>query len=110
MDLPDLWLFDPSVLGGFLLPLLLLWVVLALAMGKWAADRGRGPIRWILLGIVLTPAVALPLLWSLGHLDAPTPHAAPLGSTVRQCPSCREIVSATPSHCPNCGAELPSNE
>ncbi|MFB6271586.1 MAG: hypothetical protein ABEL51_01700 [Salinibacter sp.] len=111
IDLPDFWFFDTTPLGGLLLPLLLLlWIVLALTAGKVAADRGRGFARWVLIAVLITPVLALPLLWSLGRLESPGSHTMPLGSEVRLCPTCREVVSATPSYCSNCGAELPSDE
>jgi hypothetical protein len=105
----DLWLVETDALGGWLLPILLLWVILAIATGKVAGDRGRGRALWGVVALLISPVLAYPLLRSVQRMGASQEHNMPLGSEIGHCPTCGETVSASLSHCTNCGEELPTN-
>jgi hypothetical protein len=105
----DLWLTETNTLGGWLLPVLLLWVILAIATGKVAGDRGRGPLRWVVLALLMSPVFAYPLLWGVQRMGASQEHNRPLGSEIGRCPTCGETVSASLSNCTHCGETLPTN-
>ncbi len=105
----DLWLVETDALGGWLLPILLLWVILAFATGKAAGDRGRGSAWWSFVALVISPVLAYPLLRSVQQMGAAQEHNMPLGSKIGHCPTCGETVSASLSNCTNCGEKLPTN-
>jgi hypothetical protein len=103
----DLWLLNPDALGGLLLPLVILWVLLAIAAGKVASDKRRGAVRWFVAALVFTPVLAFPVLLSLHSVAERDTHTIPLTDEMTRCPTCHETVSAAPSHCVNCGEQLP---
>ncbi|PSQ60332.1 MAG: hypothetical protein BRD27_04625 [Bacteroidetes bacterium QH_10_64_19] len=105
----DLWLMETDAVGGWLLPILLLWVILAIATGKVARDRGRGLIRWVFVALLISPVLAYPLLRGVQRMGASQEHNMPLGSEIGHCPTCGETVSASLSNCTSCGEKLPTD-
>ncbi|MCG5279489.1 hypothetical protein [Providencia rettgeri] len=48
------------------MPLLLLWVGLALLLGIIASSNGRSFLGWFILGIAIDPLLAALLYWLIG--------------------------------------------
>lgn len=82
----------------------LLWLVFAVAVGMFAAKRGRSAIGWGFAAIIFSPLVAAIFLFIARDL-APQP-GAPTPETHVKCPDCRELVLRDARKCKHCGCAL----
>lgn len=103
----DYWFLESEPLGGLILPILILWSLLSLVVAKVARDMGRGAVMWFFVALTLSPLIGYLLAEALGRVESRRDHSIPLGSELSQCPACKEVVSASLSHCTNCGERLP---
>ena len=84
---------------------LLGWLTCAVAAAVVASDKGRSPIIWFMLGVLLGPIGLL-----LSFLPRPRPEivegrARSIGLLV-PCPACGKDVWAKAPACPHCGEAL----
>ena len=82
----------------------LLWIALSIAVGIFAAQRGRGSGNWFLISALLSPVVGFIFLIALPNLQ-PTPEQIANNNRIK-CPSCAELVMPEASVCKHCGATL----
>jgi phosphotransferase system glucose/maltose/N-acetylglucosamine-specific IIC component len=85
-----------------------LWLVLAVAIGIGASNRGRSGFAWFLLSALLSPLAGLVLLIASKDLSATKTIAAsmPAPATHVKCPACAEFVLPDAKVCKHCGREL----
>jgi ribosomal protein L32 len=85
-----------------------LWFTLALAVGLWAGNRGRGSGTWFLIALVISPLLAAIFLGVSTNLAAAqlVAGAVPSDSTHARCPACKEYVLPEANVCKHCGAAL----
>ena len=74
------------------------WFLLAVAVGAWAEKRGRGPVAWFFLALVLSPVLAAVFL----AVMEPKTRA-----DEKVCPACAETVKAEATVCKHCGHVFP---
>ncbi len=84
---------------------LFLWLLLAIAIGIWAKNRGRDGAAWFLLSILVSPLIAGIFLAVSKNLA--TEHATFTGAS---CPECAEPVQAAAKVCKHCGHRLADGE
>jgi hypothetical protein len=72
-----------------------LWVLLSVLVGVWAGRRGRSGGRWVLLSLLISPAVTAVCILCFGNLAA------------RTCPACAEDVRKEATVCKHCHRPLP---
>ncbi|HVI49949.1 MAG TPA: zinc ribbon domain-containing protein [Candidatus Sulfotelmatobacter sp.] len=84
---------------GFLF-LVILWFGVSVIIAIAASARGRNPLIWFLLPLIITPLLAALLLLVVGG-----------GSNSTQpCPRCRETIKIGAKVCRFCGHELPDHQ
>ena len=72
--------------------LLVGWVILAVLIGWWASQWGRGAGRWFLLAVIFSPLVAGIALLVVG-----------VSNPKRPCPVCGTAVPIGVTVCASCG-------
>ena len=82
--------------------LLLVWLVLALAVGAFADKKGRTFIGWFLIAALLSPLLAFILVALLGQ-DLQ-------GNAFQSCPFCAERIKIEAKVCRYCGRDLPHGD
>lgn len=95
--------------GIFLAAWLVLAWLLCVVLVAWAAQgRGRSPLGWLGLAILLTPPIAaLMLLLFVERPDLRLRRDAEKGRAgLRLCPSCSEVVRTEARRCRFCLGEL----
>jgi hypothetical protein len=96
---------------------LLFWLALSVAVGIFAANRGRSGFGWFLLSLLLSPilgfifvAVCQPKRQSEGRiiLEAPTRTMAALNhdDDTRSCPHCAETIKQAARVCKHCSLSV----
>jgi len=80
------------------------WIVFAIIVGVGAAARGRSGLGWAVLGLVISPVLALVLLLLLPNRK--TAPGTPTPETHVRCPDCRELVLKDARRCRFCGISL----
>lgn len=86
---------------------LVVWLVLALAVGVWAARWGRSGTGWTLLSVVLSPLLAGIALLVVGRRLADAALAEPVSAqTHHGCPECRELIRRDARKCKHCGSAV----
>jgi len=82
----------------------LLWFIFAIVVAVGAAARGRSGLGWFVLAMIISPLLAVILLFLLpanpGVSTGPTP------DTHVKCPDCAELVLAEAKVCKHCGCRL----
>ena len=88
--------------------LVLAWLLCVILVAWAASGRGRSPLGWLALAIVLTPPLAaLMLLLFAERPDLRMRHDAKEGrGGLRLCPSCSEVVRTEARRCRFCLADL----
>jgi phosphotransferase system glucose/maltose/N-acetylglucosamine-specific IIC component len=82
----------------------LFWIGFAIIVGVGAAARGRSALGWAILGLVISPLLALVLLLLLPNRK--TAPGTPTPETHVRCPDCRELVLKDARRCKHCGITL----
>lgn len=83
------------------------WLLLAVAVGILASNRGRSPAAWFLISAALSPLLGFVFLLvtknlsKAGLFDATHP-----GATHTRCPLCAEWVLPDAIVCKHCGGTL----
>ena len=78
-----------------------IWVIAALGVGLVASTRGRGSGTWFVIGLLLSPLLAVVLLFAM-----PNNAAAISTKTHHACPACAEQVLRAAVKCKHCGGAL----
>src|SRR5262245_19264572 len=74
-----------------------LWLLLSLAVGLFAARRGRSSVGWCLVSLAISPLLGLVFLLAVG----------PAADAARApCPFCAEAVKVDAVLCPHCRSDL----
>lgn len=79
------------------------WILLALAVGVWAHNRGRAGFAWFVLSLFISPLLGLVFCGVSRDLSKPQ---APSGATHVKCPACAEYVLPEATRCKHCGGAL----
>lgn len=93
---------------------LLFWGGLSVVVAVAANSRGRSPIGWFVLSVVISPLIAGLLVLALGgpkspaatYYDPDTKTLAVPNSDTKKCPECAEIVKADARICRFCRHEF----
>lgn len=80
------------------------WCLAAIAVGVWAANRGRSGVGWWLFSMLLSPLLGAIFVAVSPNL-APG-KAAPSEQSHVRCPACAEWVLPQAVKCKHCGGEL----
>ena len=92
-------------------PILLLffafiWFLLAGSAGHLADRYGRSYLLWLLFGLVLSPLVAILMLWCLGPDEDQLRKQTVDNKTHKRCIKCEELTLYQASVCKHCGHEF----
>ncbi len=82
--------------------LFILWLLLAVAVGVLASNRGRNGFGWFLFSMLLSPLLGVIFLLVSKDLKKDDGVRVP-------CPACSEKVLITASICPHCRSEISNN-
>lgn len=82
------------------------WVLLAVAVAFWAGKKGRGPGRWLLFALLLSPLLAGVFLAIADDVSERADHERCSPLTHVRCPDCRELVRKDARKCKHCGTAL----
>lgn len=80
--------------------ILVIWLLFGIVCAIAANARGRGPVWWFILGILLGPLglVAVLVMQNLKGTPSPDTHV--------KCPDCRELILKDARVCKHCGCKL----
>lgn len=86
-----------------------LWVMFAVVVGVFAANKGRSGVGWFLLSLVISPLLGFLFVAVMANLKVQAATAAvqaqiPGPSTHVKCSACAEWVLPEASVCKHCGA------
>lgn len=81
------------------------WLILVIATGALAASKNRSVAVWLLLAVLVAPAVII-ILAVLPAADVEDP-ARPRVSQTKACPFCAERIKPEAKVCKHCGRDLP---
>lgn len=85
----------------------LMWVLLAVAVGMLAGSRGRSGGAWCLISLVISPLLGFIFLMVQPNLAVQAAAGVqPGASTHVKCPKCAEWVLPDAVVCKHCGAAL----
>lgn len=84
--------------------ILIVWVLLSVAVGVWAGNRGRSGFGWFVLAVLVSPLIAgVFLAVTQNHA---TTREAVNPETHGQCPACSEPVILTATVCKHCKSDI----
>jgi uncharacterized membrane protein len=87
--------------------IVIFWLLLAIAVGIWASNRGRNGFVWFLLACIASPLVAgIFLAVSANKAKVPQQQSGPSEATHIRCHVCAEFVLPQALKCKHCDAEL----
>ncbi len=89
-----------------------LWVLFAGAVGLLAKQRGRGPLAWTLIAVVISPLLGFAVLMmskDLALAEALDTVTHDMDLTHVKCPHCAEYVLPEANVCPYCRGKLVPN-
>lgn len=78
------------------------WFIGAVIVAMIASSRGRDALRWLIVSTLLSPVIAILLVFALDRVDL----NAPTSDTHVKCPDCAELVRREAKVCKHCGARL----
>jgi hypothetical protein len=82
--------------------LVLVWIVLAIAVGAYASSKGRSGVGFFFLSLLLSPLIGF-LFALVAKTDAAALELRALGGgDMRKCPHCAELVKAEAAICRYC--------
>jgi hypothetical protein len=82
------------------------YILLSIAVGILASNRGRSGFLWFVLSIFLTPLVGFIFALVSKNLADDSQNDEPDFSTHVRCPDCRELVLKGARKCKHCGCIL----
>src|SRR6185437_3221318 len=82
--------------------ILLFWILLAVLVGVYAANKGRSGAGFFFLSLLLSPLVG----FLIALLSKPNREAAAQKSGLKKCPRCAEYVQPEAAVCRFCGHEF----
>jgi uncharacterized membrane protein YGL010W len=83
------------VAGGFVL----CWIVLSIACGNYARDRGSSFLGFFMLSVLISPLIVFIVAFiSLGN------------SKINKCPDCAEFIKSEANICKHCGKRFDLKE
>ena len=85
--------------------LFVLWFGLCIAVGLLASKRGRSGIGWFLFAFILSPILGFIFVLVLERKNK-TRNSTAEGSSLRNCPDCRELIRSDAKKCKHCGSEV----
>lgn len=75
------------------------WIVCGIGAAAVASSKGRSPLAWLALGLLLGPIAIL----IVGFMAKPGPDK----NKLRKCPYCAETILKEATVCKHCGREVP---
>lgn len=88
---------------GFAFP----WLLFSIAVGVWAANRGRHGFGWFLIACFISPLIAaIFLAVTVNKASVLTSALGPSEATHVRCSVCAEFVLPQAMKCKHCGADL----
>jgi uncharacterized membrane protein YhdT len=83
------------------------WLAFSIIVGVAASHRGRSGFGWFLIACVITPLLALLLVFVIPKVPRRGSSAEPSDGVQRvKCPECAELVLPDARKCKHCGAVL----
>lgn len=82
------------------------WILLAIAVGVWASNRGRHGFGWFLIACIVSPLIAGIFLAVTANKATGPQQTGPSAETHTRCPVCAEFVLPQALKCKHCNAEL----
>jgi len=84
--------------------ILLFWILFAVLVGVYAANKGRSGAGFFFLSLLLSPLVG----FIIAAVSKPNREAAAQKSGLKKCPRCAEYVQSEAAVCRFCGNEFQS--
>jgi len=84
--------------------LVLIWILMAVGVGKLAEKYNRSMGNWAIIALLLSPLVAIIALLIMGAV--PSPIARTAAPRMVRCRHCSEAVPAGTRVCASCGQDL----
>lgn len=82
------------------------WIVLSVAIGYFATNKGRDPGRWFVISLITSPLLAG--IFLLISSDISEQEALKDGE-LKKCTFCAESIKKQAIKCKHCGADLVPN-
>lgn len=86
--------------------LILIWGLFGVVSAFAAGWKGRNPVGWFLLGLLIGPFALLLLLFA-PSLKATPKYQNAGADAERRCPFCAEVIQRAAIVCKHCGRDLP---
>lgn len=85
--------------------LIFFWLLLSLAVGIWASNKGRSGFGWFLLAIIISPLLA-GIFLAVSTNRSVQAETRPTTATHVKCPDCAELILKEAKVCKHCGCRL----
>lgn len=85
--------------------LFFVWFIFAVIVAVGAGSRGRSGLGWFVLAMIISPLLAVILLF-LVPVVKPADVSVPTSESHVKCPDCAELVLAEARKCKHCGCRL----
>ena len=82
------------------------WILLAIAVGVWASNKGRSGFGWFLLAMLLSPLLGFIFCAISQDISKSVGASHPSAETHVKCPACAEFVLPAATKCRHCGESL----
>jgi len=88
---------------------ILVWLVLAILVGVYAASKGRSGIGFFFIAILLSPLIGFIIALVVQPITAETDARAVNSGEFSKCPFCAELVKSAAIVCKHCGRAIPAS-
>lgn len=85
------------------------WLILSLAVGKWARNRDRSQLGWSVFSFLFSPLAGAACVAVLEDKSMKGKFQRVHWSTHKQCPECCEPVRKEAIKCPHCSSPIAKN-
>lgn len=96
-------------LSGFVMIIVPIWLLFAVAVGVYASNRGRSGFGWFLLSLFISPLLGIifcAVSKDLSKAGTTATTTEPSLATHVKCPACAELVLPEAKACKHCGQAL----